>query len=182
MQLIGKLFIVIFTWNAQTHCVRKKRTFLMLNLTLHKVRTQLSRSECNATNTLEGKKGTTPHIINTEIRCYITYRRERHFGLFSTFFVQLDGIRYRRCPQNFMERQRIFWKLVQGMPHLLRRVNEVLSLLSTFTAQFVTDPHILMQHICECRENQRRKGQTFVIGINEITFKRVSWNCTVFRN
>jgi hypothetical protein len=46
----------------------------------------------------------------------------------------------------------------------------------------ITDLHIMLVSICELRENRRREGCAFVVGVNEITCTGVPWNLWYFES
>jgi hypothetical protein len=39
--------------------------------------------------------------------------------------------------------------------------------------------HTMLLSVCEFRENRRREGRNFVMGLNVITFTRVLWKPTI---
>lgn len=59
----------------------------------------------------------------------------------------------------------------RGDTHIwFRGVNEFLCVISTFIARLV---HLMMLSIREVRENRCCEGHSSIMGMNEITFKRV---------
>ena len=103
---------------------------------------------------------------------------------FSTFSPDFDKSLYRRCPQKCIEWFGFHGNRLSESHTSLRGVNEFLSVLPTFIFQFVWNSikrsaHNGVEYLW-VSENQRRKGRTFLMGVNEIAFARVPYNSMSF--